>query len=318
MNRGTCPECGQLAGAHFMGCPNDDGPDDGPELEEGTAPAAVPTIPPFYADELCTVYMGEACAVLRQLPSASVDVVITDPPYSSGGMMRGDRAGQNCKTKYQQTGTAREYDEFSGDNRDQRSFTIWCSLWLEELRRVTKPGAIVACFTDWRQLPAMTDALQVGGLVWRGVVPWVKKATRPCKGRWASQCEYLVWATNGPREMEGPCLPGAYTFSVAKEKRHMTEKPVNLMHELVRIAYAPGAVILDPFMGSGTTLKAAQQHGKRCIGIEITRSICETAVERLREATQRDLLAGPTETAIDEPAGATGTDTELQLTEGDA
>lgn len=246
---------------------------------------------PFFADELCTVYLGEACAILRQLPTASVDVVITDPPYSSGGMMRGDRAGQSCKAKYQQTQTEREYDEFSGDNRDQRSFIVWCSIWLEELRRVTKPGAVIACFTDWRQMPAMTDALQVGGLVWRGVLPWVKKSYRPCKGRWASQCEYLVWATNGPREMKGPCFPGAYTYSVASEKRHMTEKPVDLMHELCRIAFEPGAVILDPFMGSGTTLKAAKQHGKKCIGIEITRSICDTAVERLREATQPDLLS---------------------------
>ncbi|NDD52874.1 site-specific DNA-methyltransferase [bacterium] len=70
----------------------------------------------------------------------------------------------------------------------------------------------------------------------------------------------------------------------------MTEKPVDLMHELCRIAFADDAVILDPFMGSGTTLKGAKQHGKRAIGIEITRSICETAIERLREPTQRDLL----------------------------
>jgi site-specific DNA-methyltransferase (adenine-specific) len=244
----------------------------------------------FYADDLATVYLGEACAILRQLPTASVDVVITDPPYSSGGMMRGDRAGADCRSKYQQSQTEKVYDEFSGDNRDQRSFIMWCSIWLDELRRVTKPGAVIACFTDWRQMPAMTDALQVGGLVWRGVVPWVKKSYRPQKGRWASQCEYLVWGTNGPRAIDGPCFPGSYTYSVASDKRHMTEKPVDLMHELCRIAYEPDAVILDPFMGSGTTLKAAKQHGKRCIGIELTRLICETACERLREPVQHDLL----------------------------
>lgn len=257
-----------------------------------TAGAIAPekTLSPFFSDDLATVYLGEACAVLRQLPTNSVDTVITDPPYSSGGMMRGDRAGQDCKSKYQQTQTKKVYDEFSGDNRDQRSFIMWCSLWLDELRRVAKPGAVIGCFTDWRQMPAMTDALQVGGLVWRGVVPWVKKSYRPCKGRWASQCEYLVWATNGPRSLDGPCFPGSYTCSVASDKRHMTEKPVDLMHELCRIAYEPDAVILDPFMGSGTTLKAAKQHGKKCIGIELTRSICQTACDRLREAVQQDLL----------------------------
>jgi site-specific DNA-methyltransferase (adenine-specific) len=250
-----------------------------------------PLLKPFYTDELATVYLGEACQILRQLPTASVDLVITDPPYSSGGMMRGDRSGMDCRSKYQNSSTEKVYDEFSGDNRDQRSFITWCSIWMDELRRVTKPGAIVGCFSDWRQMPAMTDALQVGGLVWRGIVPWVKKSYRPCKGRWASQCEYLVWATNGPREMEGPCFPGAFTYSTASDKRHITEKPVDLLHELCRIAHAPDSVILDPFMGSGTTLKAAKQHKLRCVGIELTKSICETAVERLREPVQHDLLS---------------------------
>lgn len=245
---------------------------------------------PFYTDDLATVYLGEACQVLRQLPTAGVDVVITDPPYSSGGIMRGDRAQTDCKSKYQQSQTKKIYDEFSGDNRDQRSFIMWCSIWLDELRRVTKPGAVIACFTDWRQLPAMTDALQVAGLVWRGIVPWVKPSYRPCKGRWASQCKYLVWATNGPRPTDGPCLPGSFKYSVASDKRHMTEKPVDLMHELCRIAFEPEAIILDPFMGSGTTLKAAKQHRKRCIGIELTPSICKTACKRLSEDVQHDLL----------------------------
>lgn len=253
------------------------------------------SLAPYWSDALVTVYHGEACQVLRQIPAASVDVVITDPPYSSGGMVRGDRAGQSCRDKYQQNGTEKEYDEFSGDNRDQRSFIVWCSLWLEELRRVTKPGAVIACFTDWRQLPAMTDALQVGGLVWRGVVPWVKPSARPMKGRWKNACEFLVWATNGPREMEGPCLPGVFTYQVASEKRHMTEKPLPLMHELLRIAFDPDSVILDPFMGSGTTMKAAQQHGRRSIGIEISKPIIDTAVGRLRENVQRDLITPPTE-----------------------
>lgn len=251
---------------------------------------STPLLAPFYEDDLATIYLGEACAVLRELPTASVDVVITDPPYSSGGMMRGDRAGPSCRSKYQNNDTEKRYDEFSGDNRDQRSFILWCSIWMDELRRVTKPGAVIGCFTDWRQLPAMTDALQLAGLVWRGVVPWVKKSYRPSKGRWASQCEYLVWATNGPRALDGPCFQGAFVCSAASDKRHMTEKPVALMHELCRIAYEPDAVILDPFMGSGTTLKAAKQHRVRCVGIEITKSICETACERLREPVQHDLL----------------------------
>lgn len=242
-------------------------------------------IKPYYQDDLATIYHGESIDILRSLPDNSVDVVMTDPPYSSGGQMRGDRAGPSCRAKYQQTESKVRYPEFSGDSRDQRGFLIWCVLWIEELRRVVKPGGIIACFSDWRQLPTMTDALQAGGLVWRGIVPWTKPSARPCKGRFSAQAEYLVWATNGARPLDGPCLRGAFTFSPppTKIRKHITEKPVDLMKELCAIAFAEDAVILDPFMGAGSTLVAAQQLKRRAIGLELSDSYCEIAAERLQE-----------------------------------
>jgi site-specific DNA-methyltransferase (adenine-specific) len=238
-------------------------------------------VKPVYKTSLIEVYNGEALELLRALPSCSVDVVITDPPYSSGGMTRGDRVGANTSAKYQNSGTLSKYSNFSGDNRDQRSFTVWLSIWMDELRRVTKPGSVIACFSDWRQIPSVTDALQVGGLVWRGVVPWAKKSARPCIGRWTAQCEYLVWATNGPRKMEGPCLPGFYHVSSPANRIHLTEKPALLMEELVKIAFQPGSVILDPFMGSGSTLRAARDAGINSIGFEQCPEICAQACARL-------------------------------------
>jgi site-specific DNA-methyltransferase (adenine-specific) len=95
-----------------------------------------------------------------------------------------------------------------------------------------------------------------------------------------------VWGTNGPRKAEGPVFPGFYRLNVARNKRHMTEKPMTLMGELVKIAWRESDTILDPFMGSGTTLKAAMEIGRRCIGIELSEAICRTAVERLDEPTQ--------------------------------
>lgn len=247
---------------------------------------------PYYEKGLITVYVGEALQILQTLPDGMVDVVLTDPPYSSGGMVRGDRAGQSCRAKYQTSSTQKSYWEFSGDNRDQRGFLSWCVLWLEELRRVTKPGAVCGLFTDWRQLPTITDALQVGGWVWRGIVPWDKtEAARPQKGRWRAQCEYVVWGTNGPAANEGPCLPGFYRGSVFREeKRHMTEKPVWLMQELCKIAHSDDAVILDPFMGSGSTLKGAAGLKRRAIGIEINKEIADVAVQRISEPTQFNLF----------------------------
>ena len=88
---------------------------------------------PYYSDDHVTLYGGDALAVLASLPTASVDAVVTDPPYSSGGMMRGDRAQEATHRKYSGTVTdAGQLVGFSGDSRDQRSYAYWAALWLSE------------------------------------------------------------------------------------------------------------------------------------------------------------------------------------------
>ena len=83
---------------------------------------------------------GFAADVLRAMPSESVDAIITDPPYSSGGMTAADRKAPPSR-KYQRDDTQTQFPDFTGDNRDQRSFLLWSTLWLEQCRRVAKPGA---------------------------------------------------------------------------------------------------------------------------------------------------------------------------------
>ena len=218
------------------------------------------------------LHHGNALRLLLDMEPDSVDAIITDPPYSSGGMVRSDRT-QDVHTKYltNDSESGQALHGFSGDNRDARSYGYWCSLWLTEALRVVKPGGICAVFTDWRQLPTTTDALQAGGWVWRGVVPWWKPASRPQKGRFTNACEYVVWGTNGPRDLdanEGRCLPGFYKASSPRERDHVTQKPLDVMRKLVQIV-PPGGVVLDPFAGSGTTAEACKLEGRSCIGFEI-------------------------------------------------
>ena len=98
--------------------------------------------------------------MLADLPDASVDAVVADPPYSSGGMVRSDRANIGTVTKYTTSQNTKRADliDFGGDNRDQRAYQYWSALWMAEAMRATKPGGIIMAFTDWRQLPATTDA----------------------------------------------------------------------------------------------------------------------------------------------------------------
>ena len=229
------------------------------------------------------LHHGDALAVLRAMPDASVDAVITDPPYSSGGFTRGDRSLPPAM-KYTMNGTKIERPAFSGDNRDQRSFAYWCALWLGECLRVAKPGAPLCVFTDWRQLPTMTDAVQAGGWVWRGIVVWDKtEACRPAMGRFAAQCEYIVWGDGGAEQRRrGRRVPlGVIREPVRMaDKHHVTGKPTAVMQRLVAIR-PPDGVVLDPFAGSGTTGVAALLEGRTFLGVEVAGEYARIARDRL-------------------------------------
>lgn len=226
---------------------------------------------------------GDALVLLRDLADESVDLVLTDPPYSSGGMFRGDRANQSTNAKYVQTGTIAERQDFDGDSRDQRGFLAWASLWLAECWRSTRVGGSCLVFTDWRQLPTMTDAIQAGGWVWRGLVVWDKTTIARPRPGFSSRAEYIVWGTRG-QFVDEVYLQGVISAAAPRgdERRHMTEKPIGLLEQLVELCPA-GGLVLDPFIGSGSTLDAARNRGRRALGFEINIDHLETASERLAQ-----------------------------------
>jgi site-specific DNA-methyltransferase (adenine-specific) len=228
-----------------------------------------------------------ALELLGALPPESIDAVVTDPPYSSGGAFRGDRAARTG-TKYIANGAHVAGPDFAGDSRDQLSQLAWCTLWLSQALRAAKDGAPIVMWSDWRQIGLSITALQCGGWIFRGIVPWTKKgAGRPQRGRFRSDAEFAVWGSKGPmpldRAVGGPsrALLGHVQAApiVAAKRRHQTEKPVEVMRELVRIC-EPGGVVLDPFTGGGSTGVAAIREGYRFIGGELV----ETYVERSSRA----------------------------------
>jgi site-specific DNA-methyltransferase (adenine-specific) len=243
---------------------------------------------PFYQSERTVLYQGDALSVLRELPAGSVDAVVADPPYASGGATTAARTNQSARNKYVSTNAKHHLPDFSGDQRDQRAYTYWCTLWLSECLRLTKPGGVSLVFSDWRQLPTISDAMQAAGFIWRGVVVWHKPGARPHPGRFTNAAEYVVWGSNGAlpstRELY---LPGLYSVTTPRgtARTHITQKPLLLMRELIEIT-AVGATVLDPFMGSGTTGEAAVLGGRKFIGVELAEHYAEMARERIAMAEQ--------------------------------
>jgi site-specific DNA-methyltransferase (adenine-specific) len=230
------------------------------------------------------IIQGDILNILPTFPDALFGGIICDPPYSSGA------ADQNSKQK----STAQKYcnsanknilPDFEGDAKDQRSWTHWMTEWLCEARRATKDGAPICMFIDWRQLPSMTDALQWAGWLWRGVLAWDKTNSRPQRGRFRQQAEFVVWGSNGhmPIDRKAPVLPGVFRQAMpASAKRiHQTEKPLGVMREIVKIV-EPGGIILDPFAGAGTTVAAAKLEGYPAVGIELSKHYAKAAKERVQ------------------------------------
>ena len=200
-----------------------------------------------------TLYQGDCMNTMAQIADGSVDGLIIDPPYSSGGTFSTQRKAESGK-KYLDTGGAKrtELPSFSGDNMDMRSFTMFMRAVLFEGRQKTKESGVCCVFIDFRNLPAVADAMQMAGWTWRGIAVWDKLNSRPQKGRFKNQCEYIVWGSNG--------------------------------------AMPPGGTVLDCFMGSGSTGVACVRTGRRFIGIELNEFYFETAARRIEEETSQETL----------------------------
>jgi site-specific DNA-methyltransferase (adenine-specific) len=224
------------------------------------------------------LYRGDCLAILPAL-GGTFDAVVTDPPYSSGGQSKGNRAA-STGAKYLNSGTMSPWPDFEGDTKDQRSYLHWSALWMSLCYAKLNPGGLMVVFSDWRQLPVTSDALQAAGFTWRGIGVWDKAGSaRPYRGGFRAQAEFFAWGSKGA--LAGTTY-SAGVFTVQQrpgEKLHQVGKPLSLMDALVN---ACGQRVLDPFMGSGTTGVAAIKQGKHFTGIEVTEHYFQVAVDRLR------------------------------------
>lgn len=234
-------------------------------------------------DCMMTLIREDALRWMQAMQGTPFGAVITDPPYASGGSTMTAKQQSTAK-KYTSVKKNNPLPDFEGDAMDQRSWMNWITEVLREARRLCIPGAPLCAFVDWRQLPALTDAVQRAGWCWRGVAVWDKVNSRPQRGRFRQQAEFVTWASNGamPPDRGVAVLPGVLTHAqiMTAHRSHQTEKPLELMRQIVRIT-EPGKVIFDPFMGSGTTLLAAAMEGYDSIGVELSKVIYEIAVGRI-------------------------------------
>ena len=240
------------------------------------------------------VIHGDCLDVMRTLAPGSVDAIVTDPPYSSGGQFRGDRT-QTTRAKYVNSDSVagQIVRDFAGDNRDQRSFLAWCSLWLALCHTAAKPGATLCCFSDWRQVPTLSDAIQCGGWVWRGLSTWWKPGIRMQRGRFSASSEFVLYGSRGIPTAGERSPQNVFSFAPVNgdDKEHIAEKPVEVVRWLLGVT-RPGDLVLDPFCGSGAVGVACVLEGRAFLGYDIDPLNVAIARRRIAEAQAQGNLFG--------------------------
>jgi hypothetical protein len=234
-------------------------------------------VEPYYDRDGITIYHGDCLEVLPLLEQ--VDHVITDPPYEA--------EAHTLQRRIKVEGGGGNYGSVGVAALDFAPMT-------SELRSCVgaRFGAIarrwVLVFSQVEATQKWASSIEVGGARYMRTQIWVKIDGQPqlSGDRPGMGYESIVTchALGGRSKWNGGGRVGVYRYTTVKGGHgHMTEKPIELMRELVSLFTDPGELILDPFMGSGTTLRAAKDLGRRAIGIELEEKYCEIAVQRLAQ-----------------------------------
>ena len=216
--------------------------------------------------ESVQLLLGDCLVRLKELVDESVDSIVTDPPYG----VDYQSARRTDKTKWKPK------------IKNDKAPYIW---WLKEAFRVLKDGGALLCFTRYDTENDFRWAMKLAGFMPKAQIIWDKHihGMGDLKGDFASQHENIIFATKGKFT-----FPGKRPKSVIKVQRisaeslvHPNEKPVELMEQLISAITPPGGKVLDPFMGAGSTAKAAKSLGFRFVGIDVEPTYVELARQRV-------------------------------------
>lgn len=222
---------------------------------------------PYFRDEQVAIYRGDALELLPVVAAASVACVCTDPPYVIGAVSAGTLSSK------------------SGGWADMMNSALWFSAWYRQALRVLKDRGSLWTFCNWRSLPVVMRAATDADQAITSVLVWDKEWIGP-GGSQGLRPSYELVALMARPDFAIPDrgLPDIWRCQYAsyKPNGHPAEKPEALVRRILEnSALKPGDVVLDPFMGSGTTAVAAKALGLRFIGIEAEERWCEVAARRV-------------------------------------
>ena len=212
------------------------------------------------------IYNCDCIDGLRGLPADSVDLVLTDPPYG---------------IDYQSGRRKEKYDPIDGDKN-----LNFLDDTFRELNRVMKQDTAIYMFCSWHNVDVFKQKFEKHFKL-KNILVWVKNAhgSGDLKGSYAPKYELILFGHKGRSILRGkrPEDVLLYDRVNGSQSVHSTQKPVKLLEYLIANSSDAGAVVLDPFLGSGTTAVAAKLLGRHYIGYELSPEYFDIAKRRLDE-----------------------------------
>ncbi|MFA4878194.1 MAG: site-specific DNA-methyltransferase [Methanoregula sp.] len=223
--------------------------------------------------EIDTIYEGDALTLLPKVPSGTVDLIVTDPPFAidfKAQRLNYNRKGSHVMEGYQEI-PAEEYGDFT------RS-------WMTEAARVLAPSGSMYVFSGWNRLRDILEGLDAAGLTTINHLIWKYQFGVFTKKKYVTSHYHILFVVKDPKR---------YTFNkidhypedvwvIQREYwKGKMKTPTKLPSEIVRkiLLYSsnPGELVLDPFLGSGTVAAVAHQEGRHYLGFEVVPEYCAFA-----------------------------------------
>ncbi len=220
-------------------------------------------------------------ALRKLIGDNKIHLFFTDFPYNC----RYSSSNRPQPEKAQQK-QSRQWKPIISDNLNQDQYIKWLGIVLRNVSRFLAAGAPVYIWNGHRQFGPMHQLLESIGIKVSCVITWAKESFAIGYGNYNQQTEFCLYGwleNNGAHRWYGPTNESTLWQihrDPTKEYKHPTQKPLELAERAMRNSSRRGQIVLDTFLGSGTTLIAAERLSRKCFGIEIDPHYCDVVVRR--------------------------------------
>jgi len=221
--------------------------------------------------KLNKLYNMDCMEGMKLIPDNSIDLVVTDPPYKTTSRGSSGGTGGILKDKLNMKGMVFEHN------------SIKFSEWLPELYRVLKERSHAYIMTNNKNLKDMLIEIENANFEIFKTLIWAKNS--PITNMYYMDShEYIIFCRKGKAKRINNCgTKSVLNIDNVKNKQHPTEKPIDLMKIFIENSSQENEIVLDPFMGAGSTAMACKELKRNFIGFELDKQYYDIANKRISE-----------------------------------